>query len=132
MKLVCGKLLKIQMRKCHSVQSLVRENVMLFGRKHKTSNGPGKLRYRIVVMLKEQLNICVEAHEIKCNNDPTSRLEDVARWDVFGVQWLSDGSARKVHVCSWDNMRDIIKSGYLAVVDDNPSHFEVCKSDGKV
>ncbi len=88
-------------------------------------DGPGRYRVKIAEMLKEQLGIEVDAHLINCNNSPQARLEDIARWDVYG--WNSAGM--KVHVCSWDRMGDIIKSKKIEVVDSCPIHFEVCRGD---
>jgi hypothetical protein len=76
---------------------------------------------KIAEMLKEQLGIEVEAHLIRCNNSPSDRWDDTARWDADG--WDREG--RQVHVCSWDRMGDIVRSKKIAVVEDNPHHFEV-------
>lgn len=84
-------------------------------------DGPGRMRLRIAAML-EKLGIAVDAYDIHCNNSPSDRYLDMCRWCVDGKR---DG--QHVHVCSWDRMTDIIKSGSVAVVEDDPHHFEVCR-----
>ena len=86
-------------------------------------DGPGRFRLKIAEMLKEQLGIEVEAHEIHCNNSPNDHWLGMCRWCVDG--W--DKENRRVHVCSWDRMGDIIKSKEIAVVDNDIHHFEVCR-----
>lgn len=77
-------------------------------------------------MLAEQLGIDVDPEKINCNKSPADRWRDVARWDVDGFR-DNDGCRQFVHVCSWDRMGDIIRSGEIAVVDEDPLHFEVCR-----
>ena len=84
-------------------------------------DGPGRFRLKIAEMLKEQLGIEVEAHEIHCNNSPSDRWMDMCRWCVDG--WDAEG--RQVHVCSWDRMGDIIRCKKLGIVEDSLTNFEV-------
>lgn len=89
-------------------------------------NGPGRMRIRIAKMLKDNLGISVDAYDIFCNNSPSDRHLDMCRWGVDGTL-----NGTFVHVCSWDRMGDIIKAGCLAVVEDNPYHYEVCRGSKK-
>lgn len=88
--------------------------------------GPGRMRIKIASMLKRDLGIDADPYELFVNNSPSDRLYDMARWG---------GEAKRnglhVHVCSWDRMTDIIKAGCVAVVEDNPHHFEVCRGSAQ-
>lgn len=85
-------------------------------------DGPGRMRIRVAEMLKTDCGIDADPYDISCLSDPNSRLMDLCRWCVDGKR-----EGQFVHVCSWDRMTDIIKAGCLAVVEDDPHHFEVCR-----
>lgn len=80
------------------------------------------MRLRISELLEKQLGITADPYEIRCNNSPSDRLMDLCRWCVDGMR-----DASRVHVCSWDRMTDIIKAKKVAIVEDDPHHFEVCR-----
>ena len=74
-------------------------------------------------MLQSQLGISVDPSDIHCNKSPSDRWMDMCRWCVDG----RDRDGRRVHVCSWDRMGDIIRSKKIAVVDADPHAYEVCR-----
>jgi hypothetical protein len=90
-------------------------------------SGPGRIRTKLADMLKQQLGITIDPHDMHQNQAPPHRWLDLCRWCADGTN--KDG--RFVHICSWDRMGDIVKSGTIAVVDDDYLSFEICRGSVK-
>lgn len=86
------------------------------------AKGCGRFRHKISRMLLEQLDIIVEPSDILENKSPWCKQMDLCRWCVTGVT----KSGLYVHVCSWERMGDIIKSGEIVKVNNDYLSLEVC------
>lgn len=87
-------------------------------------DGPGRLRLRLAAMFEEQLGITIDPCDLWVQNPAYAKM-DLARWGGDG----RDRDGRFVHVCSWERMADVVRSGRLAVVTDDPLAFEVCAGE---
>lgn len=87
-------------------------------------DGAGRTRIKLAEMLLRDCGITVHPDDIVQNIAPSARWLDLCRWCADGTK----EGGEFVHVCSWSRMGDIVRSGKIAVVDDDHLGFEVCES----
>jgi hypothetical protein len=82
--------------------------------------GVGETRVRLALMFLA-LEVIISPHDL-LRNYGGNKWNDECRWQGWGRRL--DG--RRVLIMSFVPMKDIVKQGYIAVVDDDNPILEVC------
>jgi hypothetical protein len=96
-----------------------------------SSKPAGKIRHKLAELLCQLTGGLVEAHEIQRSNPIHQHYADCCAWDCWVALPAQPGApARRIHVYSWDKMRDCVRYGIVKVgLHREASDYEVSANE---